>query len=239
MLSKNEIKDIQSLDGKKARDARGLFVAEGPKIVGELLHAIPQRISKLYAVESWAAKHGHLKKLIHVVNEWELQKIAHTTTPNQVLAVVEQWPEQEPILENEFCLYLDAIQDPGNLGTIIRIADWFGVKHVVCTPGCADLYNSKVVQASMASIARVTVFYDADFTWIEKQTMPVYAATLNGSTTFSNAHAGILMIGNESKGLRPELLERATQQLTIPRRGQAESLNAAVATGILLSRLLS
>jgi TrmH family RNA methyltransferase len=239
MLSKNEIKDIQSLDGKKARDAQGHFVAEGPKIVGELLHLIPQRILKIYAVEPWVAKHGHLNTLIQVVNEWELQKIAHSKTPNQVLAVIKQWPTKEPVLDNEFCLYLDTIQDPGNLGTIIRIADWFGVKHVVCTPGCADLYNSKVVQASMASIARVAVFYDAELTWIKKQTLPVYAATLNGTATFSKAHAGILMIGNESKGLRPELLELASQQLTIPRRGEAESLNAAVATGILLSHLLS
>lgn len=239
MLSKNEIKDIQSLDHKKNREARGVFVAEGPKIVGELLHAIPKQIVKIYAVESWAAEHGHLKNLVHIVNDWELEKIAHSTTPNQVLAIIEQWPQPEPVLADEFCLYLDTIQDPGNFGTIIRTADWFGVKHVVCTPGCADLYNPKTVQASMASIARIAVYYDEDLAWIKKQAVPVYAATLNGNTTFSKPHAGILMIGNESKGLRPELLQLATQQLTIPRRGEAESLNAAVATGILLSQLLS
>lgn len=239
MLSKKEIKDIQSLDAKKARDAQGCFVAEGPKIVSELLQLVPERILKIYAVASWAERHGHLKKLMAVVEDWELQKLTHTKSPNQVLAIMEQWPQAEPVLENSFCLYLDAIQDPGNLGTIIRIADWFGVRHVVCTPGCADVYSSKVVQASMASIARVAVFYDADLRWIKKQTLPVYAATLSGTQTFSKAHAGILMIGNESRGLRPELLQLATEQLTIPRRGQAESLNAAVATGILLSHLLS
>src|SRR5215217_4308417 len=166
MLTKKEIKDIQSLDQKKARDAQGRFIAEGPKIVGELLQTIPDKITEIYAVEPWALQHGHLKKLVHVVNESELQKIAQSKTPNQVLAVLQQLPQQEPNLQDAFCLYLDAIQDPGNFGTILRIADWFGVKYVVCTPGCADLYNPKVVQASMASIARVAVYYDTDLAWI-------------------------------------------------------------------------
>jgi TrmH family RNA methyltransferase len=239
MLTKKEIKDIQSLDQKKFRSALQLFVAEGPKITGEFLRMIPERIEKIYAVEAWAKAHEHLGKLVTVVSEVELQKIAHTKTPNQVLALLKQGPAAEPVLNNTFCLYLDAIQDPGNMGTIIRIADWFGIKQVVCSNGCADVYSPKVVQATMASLARVSVYYDEDLSWIKKQTQPVYAATLNGSPTFSKTHAGILIIGNESKGIRPELLERATAQITIPRRGEAESLNAAVATGILLSHLLS
>jgi TrmH family RNA methyltransferase len=239
MLSKKEIKDIQSLDQKKFRSALQLFVAEGPKIISEFLKIIPERIEKIYAVELWAAAHGHLKKSTTIVAEDELQKISHTKTPNQVLAVVKQWPLAEPVLNDAFCLYLDAIQDPGNLGTIIRIADWFGIKQVVCSNGCADVYSPKVVQATMASLARVSVYYDEDLSWIKKQTLPVYAATLSGSGTFSKTHAGILLIGNESKGIRPELLARATEEITIPRRGEAESLNAAVATGILLSHLLS
>lgn len=241
MLSKKEIKDIQSLDAKKHRNAHGLFLAEGPKIVGELLQLIPERFQKIYALEAWANEYGHLKKLIQVINEEELLKIAHSKTPNQVVAILQQAPQREPVLQNELCLYLDAVQDPGNFGTIIRIADWFGVNHIVCSAGCADAYNPKVVQASMASIARVGLYYDTDFSWINKQTLPVYAATLAGTpvTTFSKPHAGILMIGNEAAGIRPHLLQRATQQLTIPRRGGAESLNAAVATGILLSHLLS
>jgi TrmH family RNA methyltransferase len=168
MLSKKEIKDIQSLGEKKFRDAHRLFLAEGPKIVGELLEAAPGKVQKVYATESWAAAHRHLKNLVQVVNEPELQKIAQSKTPNQVLAVVQQWPQQEPVLQNGFCLYLDTIQDPGNFGTIIRIADWFGVAQVVCTPGCADRYNPKVVQATMASIARVSVYYDDDLNWIKK-----------------------------------------------------------------------
>lgn len=239
MLSKKEIKDIQSLDQKKSRDLHRCFVAEGPKVVGELLQTVPNKIERLYAIESWAQQHGHLKKLVQVVNESELQKIAHSKTPNQVIAVVQQWPQQEPALQNSFCLYLDTIQDPGNFGTLLRIADWFGVPYVVCTAGCADVYSPKVVQATMGSIARVQVYYDADLAWIKKQTGPIYAATLDGTATFSKAHTGILIIGNESKGIRGELLALATQRVTIARRGQAESLNAAVAAGILLSRLFS
>lgn len=239
MQNKKERKDIQSLDQKKARDTQGRFIAEGPKIIGELLHVIPDRIEKIYAVASWVQQHEHLKNLVQEVSDVALQQLSHTKTPNQVLAVIRQWPQQEPSLKNEFCLYLDAIQDPGNFGTILRIADWFGVKQVVCTAGCADLYNPKVVQASMASMARVAVYYDMNFSWIQKQTLPIYAATLDGTPTFSKVHSGILIIGNESKGIRDELLHLATQKITIARRGEAESLNAAVATGILLSQLLS
>lgn len=239
MLSKKEIKDIQSLGLKKARDEQGLFLAEGPKLVAELLQTIPQKIQKIYALQSWMPAHEDLKKLIHIVNESELQTLSQSKTPNQVLAIVQQWHGFAPVLSAGFCLYLDTIQDPGNFGTIIRTADWFGVTQVACTDGCADLYNPKVVQSSMGSIARVAVFYDTDLAWLKKQTAPVYAATLHGTSTFSKPHTGILLIGNESKGLRPELLQLATQQITIQKKGGAESLNAAVATGILLSQLVS
>jgi len=239
MLSKKEVKDIQSLGHKKERDVQHRFVAEGPKIVGELAQEVPEKIEKIYALESWAAQHEHLKKWTHIVNEFELQRLSHSKTPNQVIAVLQQWPQAAPVLKAEFCLYLDAIQDPGNLGTILRIADWFGIKYVVCTIGCADVYNPKVVQASMSSIARVRVYYDDDLSWIKKQILPIYAATLDGDSTFSKPHTGILIIGNESKGVRDELLKLATQKITIARRGEAESLNAAVATGILLAQLLT
>lgn len=239
MLTKKEIKDIQSLQQKKFRAEQGLFIAEGPKIVQELVRQAPEQIRAIYATEIWTQQYGHLKKLIKAVSDSELQKISHSTTPNHVLAVLQQWPQQAPDITNKFCLYLDAIQDPGNMGTILRIADWFGVTQVVCAAGCADVYHPKVVQASMASIARVKTYEDLDGRWIQKQTGPIYAATLDGSSTFSKAHTGILIIGNESKGIRPELLQLANQKITIPRRGTAESLNAAVATGILLSHLLS
>jgi RNA methyltransferase, TrmH family len=242
MLSKKEIKDIQSLGLKKCREETGLFVAEGPKIVTELLTEVPGQVKQVVAVSEWADKHSHLVKDIplQVVSPDELQRASGLKTANLVLATVKQFTSRQPFIQNSICLYLDAIQDPGNFGTIIRIADWFGIKDVVCTEGCADRYNPKVVQATMASIARVNVWYDQHHDWLQKQQVPKLAATLGGTSLYQQKplKEGILLIGNESKGLQPFLLEMATHQITIPRLGQAESLNAAVATGIILSHLV-
>lgn len=240
MLSKNEIKDIQSLAQKKFRDERQLFTDEGPKIVGELLQLAPQQVQQLYATAEWAALHGQGLQP-RVISEGDLARISQLQTPNGVLAVLRQWPQQAPVVRGGWHLYLDAIQDPGNLGTIIRIADWFAVKSVVCSAGCADVYNSKVIQSSMASIARIPVYYDRGGAWLHGQQAPVYAATLGGRPlpSFRPTDTGILVIGNESKGVRPEIVQLATNQVTIPRKGGAESLNAAVATGILLAQLVS
>ena len=237
MLSKKVTKDIQSLGLKKARQESGLFVAEGPKVVEELLRIIPQKIEAVYALASWQAPSGRIKNFTEV-SEAELEKLSQLKTPNQVLAVIQQLESIEPDVSS-LLLYLDAIQDPGNFGTIVRIADWFGVKHVVCSVGCADLYNSKTVQSTMGSIARVNVFYDEDETWLRQQTVPIYAAALQGEalSTFSKTETGILLIGNESKGIRAEFLALSQKRITIERRGEAESLNAAVATGIILSHL--
>jgi RNA methyltransferase, TrmH family len=237
MLSKKVLKDIQSLGLKKLREETGLFVAEGPKIVEELLQLIPGQIEAVYATEEW--KGNHLFENVILVSEDELQKISQLKTANQVLAVVKQFTPLQPALSG-FVLYLDTIQDPGNFGTIIRTADWFGVKHVVCSNGCADLYNPKVVQSTMASIARVNVYYDETGEWLQQQNTTIYAASLHGRSLhgFSKTEKGILIIGNESKGIRPDYIELATELVTIPKRGGAESLNAAVATGIVLSHLL-
>lgn len=241
MLSKKEIKDIQSLDLKKFREEQRLFIAEGAKIVSELIDIIPQQIVKVYALAAWTNEKVGANVPVEVISEIELEKISQLQTPNICLAVIKQFEVEEPRIKNEFCLYLDKIQDPGNLGTIIRIADWFGIKNIVCSAGCVDVYNPKVVQSSMASIGRVAVYYDKNNNWLQQQKVSVYAATLHGAPvqTFSKPHAGILIIGNESKGISNEVLEKATHQITIPRKGEAESLNAAVATGIILSHLLS
>lgn len=242
MLSKKEIKDIQSLGLKKWRAETGLFVAEGPKIVSELLAIVPGQVKSVLAVEEWAESHRQQMQDIplHVVSPDELQRASGLQTANQVLAVLKQFTGKEPVVAQNLCLYLDAIQDPGNFGTIIRIADWFGINDVVCHEGCADLYNPKVVQSTMASIARVNVWYDKDLAWIRKQEAPILAATLGGESVYQRGHLkeGILLIGNESKGLQQALKDLATEQVTIPRRGEAESLNAAVATGIILSHLV-
>lgn len=241
MLSKREIKDIQSLSHKKFREALKLFVAEGPKIVSELIALIPTQVEKLYAVSDWIRSNETILHNVAVVeiSEAELERISQLQTPNKVVAVIKQFPSEKP--SSSFVLYLDAVQDPGNFGTIIRIADWFGIKDVVCTEGCADLYNPKVVQSTMASMARVNVFYDEEQQWLKQQKLPVYAATLNGAilTEQKKISEGVLVIGNESKGISNEVLKYANRQITIPKKGEAESLNAAVATGIILSHLLS
>jgi TrmH family RNA methyltransferase len=241
MLSKKEIKDIQSLSQKKFRDELKLFVAEGPKIVSELMELIPRQIEKLYASKEWIEIHKAALQNVNVVevSAAELERLSQLQTPNQVIAVIKKMASKKPDA-NSFVLYLDTIQDPGNFGTIIRIADWFGIKNMICSVGCADIYNSKVVQSTMASIARVNVFYEEKDEWLKDQSVPVYAATLHGASLYqqSKTKKGILIIGNESKGVRKEVLQYATQQITIPKKGDAESLNAAVATGIILSHLL-
>jgi RNA methyltransferase, TrmH family len=242
MLSKKEIKDIQSLGLKKHREETGLFIAEGPKVVTELAQVLSAELQMIYGVKDWIEESGHLfdkHKLIEIP-EVELERMSHLQTAHRVLAVFRQLASVEPVLPG-FTLYLDTIQDPGNFGTIIRIADWFGIGDVVCSAGCADLYNPKVVQATMASIARVNVFYDDEGTWLDKQhDVPVFAAALEGRSVYScsNVSKGILLIGNESKGIRQEWMAKATEKITIPRVGEAESLNAAVATGIILSHLI-
>jgi TrmH family RNA methyltransferase len=242
MLSKKEIKDIQSLSQKKYREGLKLFPAEGPKIVAELMELIPDQIIKVYAIHDWINTHPEQSRRFPTieVSGIELQKLSQLQTAHEVVAVVQQFDEEEPKADS-FVLYLDTIQDPGNFGTIIRIADWFGVHHIVCNQGCADLYNSKVIQASMGSIARVKMYYDEKENWLKKQSLPVYAASLHGKSLYQHQKTdrGILIIGNESRGISGELMEIATEKITIPKRGGAESLNAAVATGILLSHLLS
>jgi len=239
MLSKKEIKDIQSLAHKKYRDETGLFLAEGPKIVSELVRTMPDKVEGIYALPEWAEAQNALPERVsvQVVSPAELQRISALQTPNAVAAVLRK-PESVAPFNFSFALYLDTIQDPGNFGTIIRTADWFGVPHVVCSAGCADPFNPKVVQSTMGSIARVNIFQD-DGSWLAGQQLPVWAATLQGRPVQQvQGSTGILLIGNESKGLRPELTALATEQVTIPRLGGAESLNAAVATGIILSHLL-
>ena len=242
MLSKNEVKDIQSLRHKKFRDEAQLFIAEGPKIVAELLAIVPRQFQKVYATKDWINTHSlSLTDIDHqMIDDVALGKLSQLQTPNEVVAVLRQFPQIEPPSPNNFLLYLDTIQDPGNFGTIVRIADWFGINNIVCSEGCADLYNSKVVQATMASIARVSIFYDQGLNWLQKQSVPKYAAALNGEPVYelNGIKDGILIIGNESKGIQPDIMQAATKKITIPRIGEAESLNAAVATGIILSHLL-
>jgi RNA methyltransferase, TrmH family len=239
MLSKSQIKYIQSLGHKKFRDETGLFIAEGPKTVLELVSAIPQNIVTVFAVEKWINENIKLNESLNIVkiDEAELKRISQLPAPNLVLAIVKKLDIVEIDTAGHLTIVLDTIQDPGNLGTIIRIADWFGVKQIVASRESADLYNSKVVQSTMGSIARVSVLYTDLKEWIGKQKVRILASALDGRkiNEIGRITEGILIIGNESKGIDTALMEMATEKITIPKTGKAESLNAAVATGIILS----
>ena len=238
MIGKNELKYIQSLYHKKVREETGLFVAEGVKLVNELLHS-DFVVKKIYAVKEWKATTD--LDVINIIEQFELEKISNLSTPNQVLALVEQKKLlEEPVQKNNLVLVLDGIQDPGNLGTIIRIADWFGINQIIASEDTADIYNSKVVQSTMGSIIRVNVWYKNIEQWLNTSKTPVYGALLNKVSIYETQKIseGILVIGNESKGIRSNILPYIQHAITILAKGNAESLNAAVATGIILSHLL-
>jgi TrmH family RNA methyltransferase len=242
MLLKSVIKDIQSLALKKQRDLTGHYVAEGPKLVAELLQFHRHLIVSLYALPDWIEMHKENLQGISVtaINEKELDRISQWQTPHQVVAVVKQPAHAIPAASGQFTIVCCGLQDPGNLGTIIRTADWFGVEQVVCSLDTVDCFNPKVVQASMGSIFRVRVHYTALEPWIDQSTsVPVLAATMQGADVRSlrPLQEAILLIGNESVGIPSSLLNRATSTVSIPGKGLVESLNASVATGIILSYL--
>ena len=241
MLVKSKVKYIQSLGQKKFRQQEGVFVAEGPKLVKELLTEHSDSVVQVFALKNWIDENKRVTINCNLseITEAELEKISQLTTPNQVVAVVKHFNTIKPIADKEkFILVLDGIQDPGNLGTIIRIADWFGVQHIVCSEDSADRYNPKVVQSTMGSIGRVNVFYTSLTKWLgEQQDARIYAAVLEGQdiTRMQEPAGGVIVIGNESKGISEEVLRFCNMSITIPQKGKAESLNAAVATGIILS----
>jgi TrmH family RNA methyltransferase len=239
-LSKNEAKFIQSLCHKKHRQAEGLFIAEGVKLVEEILKSNFQ-IKKVYATEKWADGKAGLKDLLSIVSEDDLARISTLQTPNHVLAIVEQ-PTTKPLIQfkNNITLLLDGIQDPGNFGTIIRIADWFGIHQIICSHDTVELYNPKVIQSTMGSFIRVDVLYENLVDLLKTAQVPIYGALLLGEGIYNigKPKEGVLVIGSEGKGIGEELLPMVTHPITIPRIGGAESLNAAVATGILLSHLV-
>ena len=237
MISKNELKYIQSLSHKKNRDAEGLFIAEGPKIVEELRQSTI-RIKKIFAVKEWSGFLSTQTEIIEV-SPAELERISNLQTANEVLAVAEMKPAIPiPSFTNKLTLVLDGIQDPGNMGTLIRIADWFGIHQIIASNDSVELYNPKVIQSTMGSFIRVSVWHTHLQELLQATGVPVYGALLNGKNMYEAGQPkeGFLVIGNESKGIREDLLPFITHPVTIPKKGGAESLNAAVAAGILLSQ---
>lgn len=245
MLSKSVIKYIQSLSQKKLREEHNAFIGEGPKIINELLNASNIELKELFATERWLKENGarwgdgYAKRMV-AVTDAELDRISQLSTPHEVLGVFSKPVFANPIkLAGAVTLMLDALQDPGNLGTIVRCADWFGIDQVVCSGDCADVFNAKVVQSTMGSICRVQVDYADLADMLVNSPVPVYAASLNGIDLrkFDKIKEGVIIIGNESKGIEPVILKMAQHHITIWRHGSAESLNAAVATGIILFHL--
>jgi RNA methyltransferase, TrmH family len=247
MLSKSTVKYIQSLTHKKFRDEYGVFTAEGPKVVEELLRDKNFNCKTVCALPEWVKENTQLlnpascEEVIEI-NEIELEKISELSTPNKVIGVFYKKEQKEDIdLTGKLTLVLDDIHDPGNMGTIIRIADWFGVENIVCSKSCVDQYNSKVVQGSMGSIGRVNVVYKELVTFLESNSKIRRLFTmLEGKNvkTFGKTEEGLIIIGSESRGIRKEILSLPHEQISIERYGKAESLNAAVATGIILSHLI-
>lgn len=246
LITKSQVKYIQSLAHKKFRDQEGVFVVEGPKVTLELLANPLMRPRQVYAEGAWIGTLApEVRKRLAggvgvEIGPAELDRLSALTTPNLVVAIFEKPVFSPPVWAEGVHLVLDTIQDPGNLGTIVRLADWFGITTVVAGSESADVYNSKAVQSTMGSIGRVRVLYEDPVALLRETRLPVYAAVLDGASLYdmSRIRQGFIVIGNESRGIGAELLELATQRITIPRVGQAESLNAAVATGIILSHLV-
>ncbi|WP_456460699.1 TrmH family RNA methyltransferase [Lutibacter sp.] len=234
-LSKNQLKLITSLQQKKYRTVHNLFVAEGTKVVNEFLNSNFE-LEQLFCVDT--SKYKDIQKIIQI-SEGELKKISVLKTPNNVLGLF-KIPSISPLKNEGLILVLDEINDPGNLGTIIRLCDWFGVTQLVCSLKTVDCYNSKVVQASMGSLTRVSIIYTDLELYLENTNLPKYASLMNGENVYQSVlpKNAILVMGNEANGISDSILKYLTKSITIPRFGelqQTESLNVATAAAILLS----
>ena len=241
MLSKAKIKDIRALEIKKKRDEQSLFVAEGNKLVAEILHSFECEL--LIARSSWMATQGDIpvKELV-LAEESDIRKVSFLKTPQDVLAVFRkpQHSLDDANPESQLILALDGIQDPGNLGTIVRLADWFGIENIICSPDTADIYSPKAIQATMGALAHVKIHYANLTDYLEKhKDTPVYGTFLEGENIYKKqlSKNGIIVMGNEGNGIRPETDHLINEKLYIPPyppgHETTESLNVAVATAII------
>ncbi|MBR2630459.1 MAG: RNA methyltransferase [Bacteroidaceae bacterium] len=249
MISKNKVKYVRSLEMKKFRKADAVFVAEGYKLVGDLLDVF--ECVYLVATAEWISTYDvWVRKLknrgieVDEVTEDELKRVSFQETPQQVLAVFKQ-PVYEVdvnvVAKKELCLMLDDVQNPGNLGTIVRLADWFGIEHIFCSKGCADIYNPKTVQATMGGLARVQVHYVDLVEMLRglETGIPVYGTFLDGENMYQKklGNKGLIVMGNEGKGVSKDVEAFVSERLYIPNYPEghetSESLNVAIATAIV------
>ena len=234
-LSKNQLKLITSLQQKKYRTKNNLFIVEGTKVVNEFLNSNFE-LEQLFCVDDFG--YENIEKLAQI-SEVELKKISNLKTPNNVLALF-KIPSEEKVKKEGLILVLDEINDPGNLGTIIRLCDWFGVDQLICSKNTVDCYNSKVVQASMGSLIRVSIVYTNLEEFLETSKLPKYASLMDGENVYKSSMPknAVLVMGNEANGISDKILKLVTNSVSIPRFGslqKTESLNVATATAILLS----
>jgi TrmH family RNA methyltransferase len=243
MLSKSNISLLQSLQQKKFRREHGLFLVEGYKSVSEFANSAYQ-IEAIYHTAAVAPK---MLKLSQKINSIEIssaiiEKISALKTPSDMVATVRipQWPALvHDTLNKKFSIVLDGIQDPGNMGTIIRTADWYGIENIICSDDCVEVYNPKVVQATMGSLSRMNVHYVDLEAALADTKLPVYGALLDGENIYNTDFGteGLVVMGNEGKGLTEKVQALVTRAITIPGGGKAESLNVAIATAIFCSEI--
>jgi TrmH family RNA methyltransferase len=244
ILSKNKLREISALKQRKSREEQQCFIIEGEKLAEETLQS-RWPIELICALPEWIASNHNLLNPDHEVyeiTEEQLHKMSNLSTPNKVLIVAKQRRKNEEFPQNDLSLYLDDIQDPGNMGTIIRLADWFGIRLITCSPGTVDFYNPKVIQSTMGAFLRVAVHYTEPENWFKqahKTGLPIMGTFLNGSNIYEETlpKKGIIVMGNESKGISDKVASFVGHRLKIPSyppdRQGSESLNVAIAAAIV------
>ncbi|MDB4204734.1 RNA methyltransferase [Polaribacter sp.] len=235
-ISKNQLKLITSLSQKKYRQKHNLFIAEGVKVLNELLNSTFE-IETLFCTDDFETTIS--KKKVVRISETELKKVSTLKSPNKALGIF-KIPKEKAVQNSGLTIALDAINDPGNLGTIIRLCDWFGITQLVCSKNTVDCYNQKVVQASMGSLTRVSIHYTDLENYITKSNLDTFIADMDGKNVYKTKlpKEGILIMGNEANGVSEEIKSLLQYKISIPRFGETqetESLNVAAATAILLS----
>ncbi len=244
MVTKNQKKLIRGLKLKKNRKTHGLFVAEGLKVINEFLEASLQ-LKHLFVLNEFCHLYPSVNQdLINIISESDLKQLTFLTTPQKAFAVFKIPNSKIPNPNSGLQLALDDVNDPGNLGTIIRLCDWFGIEQLICSQNTVDCFNPKVVQATMGSLTRVNILYTKLEDYLKQSSLPILGTFMEGENIYKTTtpKKGILIMGNEANGISPEIKKLTTQKISIPRFGitqKTESLNVATATAIILSELKS